>query len=245
VLKKSNKTILYAVLILLGGYMVFLSGRVIYATRFAGIEEFGQTERIFGAGDQELRLIAAGDSLALGFGASSLENSMAYMIADELSEESKVIYRNVAKDGAQTKNVVKSQLGKIADFKPDIVVITIGGNDAVRLKSSSKILRNYEEITEYIKANTDATLYISNVPNFNDAEILPAWHREAIDGAYKGLNKEILELQGDRVIVIDAYSRYENTENPQDTFAKDRFHPNDYGHKIWAEAFLERIKNER
>ena len=114
-------------------YIAFIVGKVIYAVKFSGMPEVkhGEGEKMFGEG-KKLRYIAAGDSLAIGVGASSVENTFTHKIAEALGENYGVIYKNVAVRGAKTNDVIENQLPEIISFNPDIVVMTVGGNDAVR-----------------------------------------------------------------------------------------------------------------
>ena len=131
----------YAAIAVLVLYVSFASSKIIYAVYFSDFAEIQQEDKIFGQGE-ELRYIAAGDSIALGLGASSVENTFTYRVAESLGEKNKVVYKNIAIKGMRTKDFIEEQLPEIIAFGPDIVVITIGGNDATRLKSRESILDN-------------------------------------------------------------------------------------------------------
>src|SRR5579864_9266969 len=94
-----------------------------------------QSERTLGSGPG-LRYIAAGDSTSVGEGSSRTENSYAYKVAEELSKNNTVDYKNVGVVGATTKDVLEKQIANIVAFKPDIITISMGGNDATHLVSA-------------------------------------------------------------------------------------------------------------
>jgi len=232
---------LYATLMVIGVYAFFVFGRIIYAANFARVPEIKHKERAFGAGE-ELRYIAAGDSVARGVGASSVESTFAYGLAGELGKNNKILYKNIAEYGAQTEDFIERQLPQILEYSPDIIVVTIGGNDAVRLHPKEKILGNYRRIIDEIITNTDATLYISNIPKFGEVEPLPGWYVKIVDKKSSKINEEILLMENERVGIIDAYGKFDEIQNTEETFAVDGFHANDYGYTFWQKAFFEKIK---
>lgn len=239
--KKTN----YLFVIFVGSisfYAAFMFGRIIYAVNFSGIPKIVQEGVVFGEGE-ELRYIAAGDSNALGLGASRVENTFTYKIGESLGKNYRVIYKDVAEDGAKTRDVINKQLPQIIAFNPDIVVISIGGNDLTHVRPESRIIDNYETIINEIKNKTSAKLYITDIPNFMGTELLPMWYREVIDMRSKRINPKILAMKGDRVVVIDAYNKWYEIENVEETYAADEFHTNDKGHQFWANTVLELIES--
>lgn len=216
-------------------------GRILMAVNFSGIPEIVQEERIFGEGE-ELRLMVAGDSVALGLGASSVENTFAYKVAEKLGENRRVVYKNIAEEGAQTKDVINKQLSEITAFNPDIVIMTIGGNDVVRLKSEKKTLERYKIIIDEMKDSTNATIYIANIPNFEGIEPLPIWHINLINKRAEEINAGIPSLEEERVKIIDVHEKWNDIPKVKEALSADRFHANDYGYTFWTDAFLERIE---
>ena len=232
----------YAAIAVLVLYVSFASSKIIYAVYFSDFAEIQQEDKIFGQGE-ELRYIAAGDSIALGLGASSVENTFTYRVAESLGEKNKVVYKNIAIKGMRTKDFIEEQLPEIIAFGPDIVVITIGGNDATRLKSRESILDNYNTIIKKLEDGTEATIYISNIPRFKGTKVLPEWYISLIERKYIEANKNILALDGERVKIIDAYGKWQERSESENILAIDGFHANDKGYILWAESFLERIES--
>jgi lysophospholipase L1-like esterase len=77
------------------------------------------------------RLLVMGDSIALGIGdavAGYVDQSWADRIAAVLGG----VYQNLGVFGARVDDVRESQLDQALAFRPDLVVVTVGANDAIR-----------------------------------------------------------------------------------------------------------------
>ncbi len=233
--------IFVAILVLV--YVVCAYARIQYQYKHANNPSIKQTGSTLGAGP-ELRYIAAGDSTAVGEGASSVEQTYAYNIAKSLSSRYNVTYENIAKGGAKTEDVIATQLEKIIAFNPDVVTISVGANDATHLRSSQSILRNYKTIIDTLTEKTHAKIYITNIANFYGATLLPAWYIQLIEQRSAKLNPEILKLNNgnDRVHIIDIHDfGWSNYPDRALTYSLDHFHPSDLGYQNWANAFLCRM----
>ena len=205
------------------------------------LTKIDQSDKVFGSGPM-LKYIVAGDSAAVGQGASSLETSFAYKVAVELSKKNTINYKNIAVIGNRTKDIINNQLAQIIEFQPDIVVISISGNDATHLVSEKTLLKNYTEILTKLQNKTAAKIYITATPNFTNASILPWFYIKLLEFRSSYIIPKILKLENDRVKIIDIHNfGWENYPNLKATFATDHFHPNDLGYQNWTNAFLDKI----
>ena len=193
----------------------------------------------------DLRYIAAGDSTAVGYGATNSSTTYTNLIVEDLAKNKKVYYRNVAVIGDQTDDLIRTQLQQIIDFKPDIVTISIGANDVTHLKSSKKILLNIKMIIDSILQKTAATIYVTDIPDFSWAQILPKPYRILLEYKDRSLNEHIKQLESDRVKIVDIHDfGWSKFPDQGVTNAADNFHPNDLGYENWASAFLNRINDK-
>jgi lysophospholipase L1-like esterase len=201
-----------------------------------------QSDKTLGTGPA-LRYIAAGDSVTVGSGASNADYTYAYGVLKELSKTHTVSYKNIAIVGDKTQDLINKQLGEIIAFQPDIVTISIGGNDATHQVSNEKIITNFKKIIQQIKDNTKAKIYISDVPNFYTGDLLPWFYIELLEHQSSKLNPILLTLSGDRVTIINIhdFGIYAQPKK-QISYAADHFHPNDLGYQNWTNAFLDKIK---
>ncbi|MBP9686578.1 MAG: hypothetical protein KBD66_02135, partial [Candidatus Doudnabacteria bacterium] len=195
-------------------------------------------EQVVGAGSS-LRYIAAGDSTGVGQGASSAEKTYPVQVLQELSRSHTVTYKNVAVSGAQTNDLIQSQLLQILAYRPDVVTISIGANDAIHLVSPDKTIRNIQAIVEKILAETTATVYLANVPNFGGGTLLPWYYISLLELRNARINTWLLSMRSDRLRIVNVHDTLTPEHSVRsETFAADGFHPNDAGYVNWTAAFL-------
>ena len=201
-----------------------------------------QSEKTLGSGPA-LRFIAAGDSITVGLGASDYQHSYPYLVAQQLAKTNTVLYKNIAVGGSTSRDVLNNQLSSIINYKPDVVVISIGGNDATHLVSANTVLQNYKTIISQLEQSTSAKIYISDIPNFYTQNLLPWFYTDLLELRSKKLNPELLNLTDSRTSVINIhdFGIYQHPKN-QTAYAADHFHPNDLGYQNWANAFLNKIQ---
>lgn len=234
--------IFYALIILTALYISFIFVRIRFTLHTADLPNIVQADELMGQGPH-LKYIAAGDSTAVGEGASSVQQSYTYRIARHLSESHIVEYRNVGMLGAKTEDVIEKQLPSIIEFQPDVVTISVGANDVTHLRKNSHTLKNINTILKTLTKETNAQIYLTVIPVVDQAMLLPYPVRRLWGYKAKNLNPQILALENDRVHVIDIYNfGWENYPDIQTTFAQDQFHPNDTGYDNWTKAFLSKIQ---
>ncbi len=188
-----------------------------------------QEDKTFGSGPI-LKYIAAGDSTAVGEGASKVENTYPYKIAESLAKNNTVQYKNVAVRGARTEDVLTGQVSQMIDYQPDIITISVGANDATHLKSEKQILTNYDGIIKELTAKTSARIYITNIANFTGAKLLPYPFIKLVEWRSSKINPHINAIGTDRVKIINIH------DVPSD-YSLDSFHPSDKGYNNWYNAF--------
>ena len=186
----------------------------------------------------------AGDSITQGIGASSVDKTYAYKLAEELGRNYRVVYRNVAKRGSETEDLINKQLQEIISFDPDIIIVTIGGNDLTHVRLESRVLENYKRVVEEISSKTEAKLYIANIPNFTGVSALPSWYVSLISKRAIAINDDVASLESDRVKIVDVHKEWFKVPRIKDAIAKDGFHANDYGQIFWLDAFFRRVSED-
>jgi lysophospholipase L1-like esterase len=191
----------------------------------------------------ELRYIAAGDSTAVGLGASSVDQTYPYKLAQYFAKDKHVVYKNVAKSGAKTTDVINNQLDRIIAFNPDIITISIGANDQTHLRSNGSIFKNYQTVLNTLTEKTHAQIYFADIPNFNGASLLPWFYIQILEAKSKPLNKKLLELQSERTSLVSVHDfGWDKFPNRSVTYSSDHFHPGDIGYENWTQAFLSKIR---
>ena len=228
-------------------YFLFVVGKVLYAVYLSETQRFDHQEVILGGGPP-LRYVAAGDSITYGTGASSVEKTYAYQLAEELARNYEIHYINVAEIGAKTNDFLNRQLGAVLAYQPDIIVLTITSNDVIRLRPNELILKNYQKILDELTSKTQAQIYITGPASFTGIKLFPRLYQYLIEKRAERLNETIMSLGVDqsRIHILDVYSKGKLTSDLADqALSKDRLHASDFGHTLWRDAFLEEISERR
>lgn len=229
--------------VIIGVYIIVELAMFWYRVKHIAIlPDIDQSDRMLGSG-LPLRYIAAGDSTAVGEGASDADHSYTVGIAKSLSVTRQVTYQNIAVRGAWTDDVINNQLSQIIAFNPDIITISISANDMTHMKSGEGLLNNYKKIISVLTDSTHAQIYITTVPNFNGVTLLPWLYVRLIEYRAISINKKIIALGSDRVHIVNIHDfGWSQFPDRSITYAADGFHPNDVAYKNWTGAFLDSMK---
>lgn len=240
---QSMKYLLYG-LLAIGLYLAWFGVRFWWVLHHSTNPLIVQTDREFNTlSPTTLRYAAAGDSTVQGTGASRVETTYPYRLAEYWAQSNHVVYKNMGVSGARLNDVVTKQLPQIIAFQPDVVTISIGGNDIDRLASFAQVLNGYKTIIAELTAKTTATIYLANLPNFSGAKLLPGWYVRLIEKRSEPMNAAIAGLASDRVKIVDVHN-FDGRAIPDvaATYSSDWFHPNDLGYENWTTAFLTQIE---
>jgi lysophospholipase L1-like esterase len=182
----------------------------------AGYKFLTSTHQDFSNGSVGEKIICFGDSLTHGTGASRGK--------DYPSQLSKMISRpviNAGVPGDTTAGALKRLERDVLSYSPDIVLITLGGNDLKNGVASEAAFKNLKMIVNLIH-NQGARVIIGglSIP-FRDRGFGRGYQKLA-DQTGATLIPNILEgIMGNRKLLSDP------------------IHPNDAGYKIMAERFYE------
>jgi lysophospholipase L1-like esterase len=185
----------------------------------AGYRFLTTTHQDFSSNSGAERIIAFGDSLTYGTGASSGR--------DYPSQLSKMISRpvmNAGVPGDMTAHALKRLERDVLAYSPDIVLITLGGNDLKNGIARDSAFENLKRIVNLIH-NQGARVIIGglNIP-FRDRGFGRAYKKLA-DETGAVLIPNILEgIMGRRELMSDP------------------IHPNDAGYKIMAQRFYNAMR---
>lgn len=177
-----------------------------------------------------LLYVAFGDSAAQAVGASDPQHGYVNLLADRLRDSTgrPVEIVNLSRSGARIKDVLDTQLPALAALgrTPDVITVAIGGND----------VRAYDRITFAREAGRLAAAlpkgtYVADAPYFMHGR----WERDADQAA--GLLRQEAADEGLRPVALHAALKAQGSKAMLTQFAADWFHPNDRGHRVWADAF--------
>jgi acyl-CoA thioesterase I len=180
-----------------------------------------------GRSDDDLVYVALGDSAAQGVGASRPEGSYVAVLARRIGATTgrPVRVHNLSVSGATVGDVVRDQLPRLAGLDPDVVTVAAGGNDVRGYDAA----RFRAEVTALLDG-LPATAVVADVPYFGGGR----GERIALE-AGEVLAQEA-QARGLRVARLHDAMAARGRRGMLTGYAADRFHPNDRGYVVWADA---------
>ncbi|MEO6204066.1 MAG: SGNH/GDSL hydrolase family protein, partial [Mycobacteriales bacterium] len=175
-----------------------------------------------------LLYVALGDSAAQGIGASRPERGYVGLLAQRMREQSgrTVQVVNLSSSGARLADLVRDQLPRLAELRPDVVTVAIGGNDVLLYDA-----KRFSDLVCELTAGLPAGAFVADVPYFMHGH----WERRAAETGQ--LLASCAEANGLCVVGLHDAEQARGSVAMLTDFAADWFHPNDRGHRVWADAF--------
>ncbi len=206
---KKNRTIMKKIIYIVLAVLILLAGYKFLTSTHQDFDEHAAGQRI----------IAFGDSLTFGTGASS---GMDYP-----SQLSKMISRpviNAGRPGDTTASALQRLEKDVLAYSPDIVLITLGGNDLKNGVAADTAFNNLKMIVNLLH-------------NQGGRVIIGGLHFPLRD---RGFGRGYQKLADDTGAILIPHI-LEGIMGNRDLMS-DPIHPNDDGYKIVAEKFREALK---
>ena len=185
-----------------------------------------------------LLLVALGDSAAQGIGASAPGRGWVGLLAGRLAQACglPVEVVNLSVSGARLADVVHEQLPRLAALRrrPDLVAVGVGGND-VRRYVDAQYRREVQQLVDGLPAGCTV---LGDIPFFGHGRP----ERDA-DAAAR-LLRERAAAAGLAVARLHDAMRARGWAGMVTDYAADGFHPNDRGHRVWADAFEQALRRD-
>ena len=179
---------------------------------------------------------ALGDSTGVGVGARKGGGYVARLF--ERIERARPGSRlfNLCVSGATTVDVLSGQVGRVGEARPSLVTVGIGINDLTRMSPPEQFARNFEEIVTRVRAQTEAAVVVSNLPDISHSPRVPDFLREDARRGILLFNERIADAAARHGLhLADTYAKSAAVipEHPE-FFSPDGFHPSDEGYEFWA-----------
>lgn len=184
-----------------------------------------------------VRYLALGDSTGAGQGAKS-GGYVARLFRKIQTHRPESKLTNRCFSGATTSDLLNEQMDGIAELNPNLVTIGIGINDIGHGISISTFEKNYDLILSRLRANTQAAIVITNIPEISTAPRIPQIMRTEYQQTIVKYNQKLEEVaarHGATVFDVYAVTHEELPKHPE-YFSADGFHPSDQGYELWAET---------
>lgn len=200
---------------------------------------------VFGDKDAEpLRIVVLGDSSVTAPGVEPLDAAWPRQVAIRLAERFYVELYSVAVGGSKTRDVVASQMHAAVAVKPDIAMISIGANDAMRATPLVRFEREYRQILDLVTRHVSAVA-VSGVGDLGSIPRLPAVARSIIRIRGRSFDRAVRRVVNDYpgVLKTNTWSPGWNEflTNPEEVFGADLFHASAYGQHIYTKAAMPAI----
>ncbi len=175
------------------------------------------------------RLLIAGDSTAVGTGASTPAHSLAGLIA---TQHPQLLIENRARDGALFADVAE-QLLRPGRF--DVVLVQAGGNDVIRLRSASAMRKDIDRVLEAARQRADVVVFmpagnVGNAPFF-----FAPWSWWMTSRAREMHRLVAAATARSNAVYVNLFQEHDDdpfVRQPEFN-ASDGLHPSDAGYRVW------------
>lgn len=178
--------------------------------------------------DGAIHLLVLGDSTAVGTGVEQMAEAMAGQLARRLPES--VAWRAVGENGMTAAEVRERHLAEALNEPADVVVVLVGWNDALQLRSAAEFGENLAALLDALRErNPDARLVVVAPPVFSHFAAMPQPLRFALGAHARGLARVAARVAGEHnAILVPGFDGVH--------VSTDRFHPDAAGYAGMAEA---------
>lgn len=232
--------ILLVVLVL--GFVFLLGIEIVLARRGAQVDQPAGVDACVGCdagGPAPQRIAFLGDSTLAGVGASGPDGTVPRQVARRLGRPIQIL--DLAVSGDRVHDVLRLQLDRrLADFRPDVVVISVGANDAIHLTRRPSFRSDYRSVIGRLPAGTKVVLL--GVPDMGSPRRLAQPLRAIAGFRGRQLDTDVRHLAKDvAAAYVDIDSLGPQFRRDQSLFASDRYHPSDRGYALWSELVARAI----
>jgi lysophospholipase L1-like esterase len=189
-------------------------------------------------GPNPVAVLGFGDSTVAGVGVDNADQGLVAQFSEALHKtlDLGVSWRSVGHSGATSKDLLQGFLADAVSKPADVVLISMGANDAKDLKPLGATIRRFHRVLEALtEAHPGAPLLFSSLPAFYLFPTLPQPLRGIIYAHSQAIERSVRPL-------IESYPHAFMSPPPpgyHDTFfASDGFHPSAEGYRDWASFTL-------
>lgn len=184
-----------------------------------------------------LRVAVLGDSSVTGHGVSNVDDIWVSRVCERLAEDRHVILKSTAVGGSMAHNLVAEQMEEAIAFEPDLILVSVGANDAIK----GVPLRRFEANLDYLIEHLAATGAIVVQSGVGMLGTIPRLHPPLStfmtlrSGLFDRVHRKVATRHGTWVI-DQRYDDYNVWARDPSLWAADDFHVSAAGHARWAES---------
>lgn len=195
-----------------------------------------------GYGGEPLELLVLGDSIAAGLGAERPKDTLGARVARGVAKQLRrpVRLRCAAVVGAES-SALADQLGTLEDdYRPDVAVVVVGGNDVTHRVPVATSVRHLERAVVALRAR-GAAVVVGTCPDLGALRPVP----QPLRALGSRMSRQLANAQaavaarhGVHTVSLARTVGPFFITNPDEMFSLDRFHPSALGYKRTASALV-------
>ena len=196
-------------------------------------------------GDPNLRIVAVGDSSITAPGVEALDNVWVRSIAIALAAEGRhVEMLALAIGGSKAHDVIEGQLAEALRLEPDIVLVSVGANDALRGVPPGKYRRRLTYIVDRF-TSTGAPVVILGMGDAGSIPRLPPSIRPLCSWRSRVFNQICIDVAVANPLTVKVYTQGTLASAfwaDLSLFSGDQFHAGDAGHQLFAREAMPAVR---
>ena len=214
-------------------------GQILYAAHRPDLPSYDNYETSGALGDPGrpgLKLVALGDSSITAPGVDHVDDAWIRRVARSLTDRYFVHLQSLAVGGSKAADVLHDQLPRALELEPDLAILSVAANDAIRAVGARRFRREVEEIVSRLAA-TGARVVVLGVGDIGSVPRLPRFLRWYLTKRSAQFDRISAEVAADHRRAVKVETRGDLSDafwNDRRTFAGDRFHASSYGHEHFA-----------
>lgn len=195
---------------------------------------------------EPIDLLLLGDSLAAGLGAARRKETLGARLAKATARRlgRPVRLRTAAVVGSESRDLA-GQLSRLpVDYRPDVAVIVVGGNDVTHRLPAAESARHLREAIVRVRAR-GARVVVGTCPDLGALRPVPQPLRRIVSGLSRRLaevQEETASRAGAETVDLRRAVGPLFFDEPEEMFSLDRFHPSALGYRRTAEALLPAVE---
>lgn len=184
-----------------------------------------------------MRVAVLGDSSITAPGVAGPHESWVSIIGERLGEHRHVILQSFAVGGSMAHDLVKDQMEPALQFEPDLILVSIGGNDLIKGVTRNRFEKNLDELIGSLTASGAVVVQ----SGLGDLGTIPRLHpplRNLISrrsAAFDRIHWQVAERYGAHVVHQRSDSR-DAWLDDRGLWSEDLFHVSAAGHARWADT---------
>jgi acyl-CoA thioesterase-1 len=225
----------------------FLLTQVLRAAHRSDLPSFPNQDPSGTFGDPALpplRIVAVGDSSITAPGVERLDNTWIRRVALTYADRHHVELVCLAVGGSKAHDVIEGQLAEAVRLEPDIAVVSVGANDAIRGVTIRRFQRNLDYILTRLE-RVSGGIVVYGMGDLGSIPRLPGPLRPYLTHRSRIFNDAAREVTLRHPTAVKVWTLGKVSTafwGNLSLFTGDQFHASDDGHAVFAEGALPAIE---